>query len=313
MKILIAEDDTSSRLIYSAILRKLGHTVTAVETGQQALEAWQNGDYRLVISDWTMPDMDGLQLCKSIRAEPGRQYTYFILLTAKEGKGSYFEGMDAGADDFLNKPLDEVQLVIRLRVAERILELYGKLYAEATYDRLTGVRNRATIMDYLSEQLKRGDRENNPLSLIVADLDHFKQVNDTYGHPVGDVMLHEAAQRMRVAIRPYDMVGRYGGEEFLIIIPNCGRREALAIAERIRCSIYAHPVKSQAGEISMTVSLGVATSEDNTGMDPIELISAADKALYHAKKAGRNCLASHSGVTAESGEVTLVITEEQKQ
>lgn len=294
MKILIAEDDTSSRLIYSAILRKLGHTVTAVENGQQALEAWKNGDYTLVISDWAMPDMDGLQLCKSIRAEPSRQYTYFILLTGKEGKGSYLEGMDAGADDFLSKPLDEVQLVVRLRVAERILELYGKLYAEATYDRLTGVRNRATIMDYLSEQLQRGTRENSPLSLIVADLDHFKLVNDTYGHPVGDVMLHEAAQRMRVAIRPYDMVGRYGGEEFLVIIPNCGLNEALAIAERIRCSVHAHPVKSQAGEISMTVSLGVATSEGNTDMDPTELISAADKALYHAKKAGRNCVASHS-------------------
>jgi diguanylate cyclase (GGDEF)-like protein len=260
-----------------------------------------------------MPDMDGLQLCKSIRAEPGRRYTYFILLTAKAGKGSYLEGMDAGADDFLNKPLDEVQLVIRLRVAERILELYGKLYAEATYDRLTGVRTRATIMDYLSEQLKRGARENSSLSLIVADLDHFKQVNDTYGHPVGDVILHEAAQRMRVAIRPYDMVGRYGGEEFLIIIPNCDRSEALAIAERIRCSVYAHPVKSQAGEISMTVSLGVATGGGSVHTDPIALISAADKALYHAKKAGRNRVASHSGVTAESEKVTLFLPEEHKQ
>lgn len=169
--------------------------------------------------------------------------------------------MDAGADDFLTEPLDEEQLVVRLRVAERILELHGKLYTEATYDRLTGVRNRATIMDYLCDQLKRSTRESSQLSVIVADLDHFKRINDTYGHPIGDVILHEAAQRMRIAIRPYDMVGRYGGEEFLVIIPKYELKEALAVAERIRRSVHTCPVKSRTGEISIIVSLGVATSE----------------------------------------------------
>jgi len=292
MKILIAEDDTPSRLICSAILRKLGHTVTAVENGQQAFDAWQNGDYTLLISDWMMPDMNGLQLCKLIRAEPSLQYTYIILLTSREGRSSYLEGMDAGADDFLNKPLDEEQLIARLRVAERILELHSKLYTEATYDRLTGVRNRAAIMSCLLEQLKRGDRENSKLSIIVADLDHFKHINDTYGHPIGDVILHEAAQRMRIAIRPYDMVGRYGGEEFLVIIPNCELNQALAIAERIRRDICTEPIESRAGGIPITISLGVATSEEKMDMDPVTLISAADKALYQAKRAGRNQVAS---------------------
>ncbi len=146
MKILIAEDDATMRLMFSATLKKLGHTVTSVEDGQKAWEAWKQEEYSLLISDWMMPDIDGLQLCKMIRAEPSLQYTYIILLTSMDGKGSYLEGMDAGADDFITKPFDEEQLAARLRVAERILALHQKLHTQATHDRLTGVWNRAAII-----------------------------------------------------------------------------------------------------------------------------------------------------------------------
>ena len=288
MKILIAEDDTTSRLLYGATLRKLGYSVTAVENGQNAWEAWKQEDYPLLISDWMMPDIDGLQLCKMIRAEPSLQYTYIILLTSLDSKGSYLEGMDAGADDFITKPFDEEQLAARLRVAERILALHKKLHTQATYDRLTGVWNRAAIMDSLETELERAARQSTRMGVIVADLDHFKQVNDTYGHPAGDMVLQEAARRMRLALRPYDRIGRYGGEEFLITVPGCTCSDAIALAERIRSAISAEPVKHQSGEIPMTVSLGVTIGGDRASEDAAALIAAADEALYRAKKAGRN-------------------------
>ncbi len=193
-----------------------------------------------------------------------------------------------GADDFITKPFDEEQLAARLRVAERILALHKKLHMQATYDRLTGVWNRAAILDYLSAELERSARQSTCTGVIIADLDFFKQVNDTYGHPAGDAVLQEAARRMRLALRPYDRLGRYGGEEFLITAPGCTWNDAITLAERIRSSINAEPIISRSGEIPMTVSLGVTIGGDRAGEDAATLISAADEALYRAKKAGRN-------------------------
>ncbi|MGH8762789.1 MAG: GGDEF domain-containing response regulator [Nitrosospira sp.] len=288
MKILIAEDDTTSRLLFSATLRKLGYAATAVENGQKAWDAWKQDKYSLLISDWMMPDIDGLELCKMIRAESSLQYTYIILLTALDGKGSYLEGMDAGADDFITKPFDEEQLAARLRVAERILALHKKLHVQATHDRLTGIWNRAAIVDCLEKELERAARQNTRIGVVLADLDHFKQVNDTHGHAAGDRVLQEAAQRMRLALRPYDRIGRYGGEEFLIMTPGCTWSDAMTLAERIRGSISAEPVNGQSGEIPITVSLGATISGGRAGEDANTLIAAADEALYRAKKTGRN-------------------------
>lgn len=288
MKILMAEDDTTSRLLFGATLRKLGYTVTAVENGQKAWEAWKQDEYSLLISDWMMPDIDGPQLCKMIRAEHSLQYTYIILLTSLDSKGSYLEGMDAGADDFITKPFDEEQLAARLRVAERILALHKKLHIQATHDRLTGVWNRAAIMDHLEEEVERAACQSTPIGVVVADLDHFKQINDTYGHPAGDAVLQEAARRMRHVLSPHDRIGRYGGEEFLITISGCTGSDVMSLAEQIRNSISMDPVDSQSGGIPMTVSLGVAVGGNQAGEDAGTLIAAADKALYRAKIAGRN-------------------------
>jgi two-component system chemotaxis response regulator CheY len=288
MKILIAEDDTTTRLIFGATLRKMGHIVTAVEDGGKAWKAWQQEEYSLLISDWIMPDMDGLELCKRIRAQPSLQYTYIILLTSMDGKGSYLEGMDAGADDFITKPFDEEQLAARLRVAERIIALHQKLHIQATHDHLTGVWNRAAIMNHLRGEVERARRHSTPIGVIITDLDHFKRINDTYGHPAGDAVLQEAARRMQLALRPYDRLGRYGGEEFLIIASGCDTSQTVALAERIRSFMSADPVISHAGEIPVTASLGVAVGSDQVGKDRGALIAAADEALYRAKKAGRN-------------------------
>lgn len=286
MKILVAEDDRVSRLVLSTILKRMGHTVTAVEDGHQAWAAWQQDEYPLVISDWMMPHVEGLQLCRMIRAEPTLQYTYVILLTALSSRHSYLEGMDAGADDFLTKPFDEGQLAARLRVAERILGLHHKLYSQATHDYLTGVWNRAAILDFLKAELTRAARQNTCIGILVVDLDHFKRVNDTYGHAAGDEVLQETARCMQLAVRAYDKVGRYGGEEFLIIIPECDWRQTIALAQRICDSISAKPVRTRAGDIPMTASIGVAVG--NTQDDESMLIAAADKALYQAKEKGRN-------------------------
>jgi two-component system cell cycle response regulator len=288
MKILMAEDDTTSRILYGATLRKLGYSVTAVENGQKAWETWKQGEYPLLISDWMMPDIDGVQLCKMIRAEPSLQYTYIILLTSLDSKGSYLEGMDGGADDFITKPFDEEQLAARLRVAERILALHEKLHIQATHDHVTGVWNRAAVMGYLEAELGRAARQSTCMGVIMADLDHFKQVNDTYGHPVGDMVLQEAARRMQLALRPYDRIGRYGGEEFLITVPGCAMSAAITVAERIRSAISAGPVSSGSERIPLTVSLGVAIGGNQVDEDAGMLIAAADEALYRAKKAGRN-------------------------
>lgn len=288
MKILIAEDDTTSRLVFGATLRKLGYEVTAVENGQKAWNAWKQNEHSLLISDWMMPDINGLELCRMIRAEPSLQYTYIILLTALDSKGNYLEGMDAGADDFITKPFDEEQLAARLKVAERILALHKRLHIQATHDRLTGVWNRAAIMDCLERELGRAARQNTCVGVVLADLDHFKRVNDTHGHPAGDAVLQEAARRMRLALRPYDRIGRYGGEEFLITAPGCTRSDAKVLAERIRSAINAEPVDSQSGAIPMTASLGVTIGGDRTGENAGTLIAAADEALYRAKDAGRD-------------------------
>lgn len=287
MKILVAEDDTVSRLLLSTILKSLGHTVTTVEDGYQAWTAWQQDEYPLVISDWMMPRIEGLELCRMIRAESTLQYTYIILLTALNSRSSYLEGMDAGADDFLTKPFDEGQLAARLRVAERILELHHRLYIQATHDYLTGVWNRATIMNFLESELQRGARRNTSTGVLIVDLDHFKRVNDTYGHAAGDEVLRKSASSMQFALRTYDKIGRYGGEEFLIIAPECDWSQIMGLAQRICDSISEKPVSTPSGGIVMTASLGVAvgnTRHDNGSA----LIAIADEALYRAKEKGRN-------------------------
>jgi two-component system cell cycle response regulator len=292
MKILIAEDDTTTRLIFGATLRKMGHTVTAVEDGGKAWKAWQQEEYSLLISDWIMPEIDGLELCKRIRAQPSLQYTYIILLTSMDGKGSYLEGMDAGADDFITKPFDEEQLAARLRVAERIIALHQKLHIQATHDHLTGMWNRAAIMGHLRGEVERARRQSSHMGVIIADLDYFKRINDTYGHRTGDAVLQEAARRMQLALRPYDRLGRYGGEEFLIIASDCDLSQTTALAERIRSFMSTEPVKDQFSEIFVTVSLGIAIGSGQAGEDAGALVAIADEALYRAKKAGRNRIES---------------------
>lgn len=288
MKILVAEDDVTSRLVLAATLRSLGHEVTAVADGAAALEQWRREEFALLISDWLMPELDGPGLCRAIRAEHRPYYTYAILLTSLEGKGNYLAGIQAGADDFITKPLDREVLAARLSVAERILGLHEALRLEATRDRLTGVLNRGAILDALQVELHRAARAGGATAVLLLDIDHFKRVNDTHGHLAGDDVLREVGRRLQATLRPYDRVGRFGGEEFVVLVPGVEGHVGV-IAERVRQAIAGEPVTVAAveGALAMTVSIGVAVAS-RSAVEPQAMLAAADRALYRAKAAGRD-------------------------
>ena len=296
MRVLIAEDDAISRRLLEVTLGKWGYEVVVARDGQEAWEIVQRGDTpKLAILDWMMPRLDGVELCRRIRNLQDRQYVYLILLTAKGRKADIVEGMDSGADDYVTKPFDTGELRVRIRAAERILNLQAELLAtqealreQATHDALTGTWNRAAILDLLQRELARSQREGKAIGVAMVDLDHFKRINDTHGHKAGDIVLRETAQRMLTRMRPYDALGRYGGEEFLVITVGCDTTGAAVQAERIRSCIADKPFDAGGASVPLTVSAGVASSAGCDGISPVDLIQAADQALYLAKSAGRN-------------------------
>jgi diguanylate cyclase (GGDEF)-like protein len=296
MRILIAEDDPVSRRLLEAHLGKWGYQVSTARDGDQAWEMLQQPDApRLAILDWMMPGLSGPDVCRQVRARAQEPYTYILLLTSRNQKQDLIAGMEAGADDYLTKPFDAQELNVRLRAGRRILDLEAELVAarealreQATRDALTWLWNRPAILEILTRELAKAARDGSAVGLIMADLDHFKQVNDTCGHLAGDAVLREAARRMQASVRSYDAVGRYGGEEFLVIMPGAASATATHLAERLRLAINREPVRLAERVLSITVSLGVTISPPGRPIAPEALIRTADEALYHAKKAGRN-------------------------
>ena len=303
MKFLVVEDDAISRLILKKTLEKQGYKIILAENGKKGWEIFQKEkeNIYLIIVDWIMPEMDGLKLCKKIRASNLNHYVYIIFLSAKGEKKDIITGLEAGADDYLTKPFEPLELLSRIKVGLRIIaleqklkEINQKLQFLAITDELTGILNRRAILERLKEEIHRAKRENYTLAIIMADIDHFKKINDEYGHPLGDRVLIETVNRLKTSMRPYDLIGRYGGEEFLIIIPRVDKEKAIAIAERLRKSICKRPFEIDNQKLNVTISLGVTTV--NPLLTPkMELliekgIKAADNALYQAKTKGRNCV-----------------------
>jgi two-component system, cell cycle response regulator len=296
VKILIADDSLVSRHLLEATLRKWGYEVTVACDGEEALALLQKDEApALAILDWMMPGMTGLEVCRRVRARAREPYTYILLLTSKSQKEDLIEGMEAGADDYITKPFDQHELQVRLRAATRLVDLQAELLSarealreQATKDSLTHLWNRSSIFDILCRELARAQRERTPVGVVMVDLDHFKSINDNYGHFAGDAVLCEAARRMQNAIRQYDSVGRYGGEEFLILLTGCDEEASWAQAERLRKQLTHVHMPLQETSIGITASFGVTTALPGQSWTPEELIHKADEALYLAKRRGRN-------------------------
>lgn len=296
MKILIADDESVSRRMLQALLVKWGYEVLSVEDGDAAWEKLKSADApRIALLDWMMPGRNGVEVCRALRKLRPEPYTYVLLLTAKDAKESVVEGLESGADDYLTKPFNPRELKARIRVGLRLLELEDNLVQareamrfKATHDPLTAVWNRGAILEILERETWRSHREGISLGALIADLDHFKSINDTYGHLAGDAVLREVSKRMQANVRPYDAVGRYGGEEFLILLPGCDGSDAKDKAERLRETISQTPIATLAGELKVSMSIGGVATADWPEDTPNQILQMADLALYRAKEEGRN-------------------------
>ncbi len=294
-RVLIAEDDAVTRLILKHWILRWGYEVVVVDNG---IDAWkvleQEQPPEVVIVDWSMPGIDGIELCRRLRDQSRSYYHYILMITTRTDESDLVLALESGADDCLAKPFGEPELRARLLVANRILALQNELIhtreelrAQAMRDGLTGLWNRTAFLDLFKHELERASRINGRTGLLLLDLDNFKQVNDTYGHQAGDIVLKEAARRLCHHVRSYDFVGRYGGEELFIVLPGSGRDQLCQRAEAIRKSICCEPVRTPRGDISVSISIGIAVAESGE-RSVSNTMAVADVGLYKAKDSGRN-------------------------
>ena len=296
MKILLAEDDRVTRRLLESQLKKWGYSVLLAENGLEAMEILNRPDGpRLALLDWMMPKLDGTEVCSRLRQSGREDYVYVLLLTSKSRREDVAAGLKAGADDYVVKPFDPVELKARLKVGERVvgfsqglLSANGMLRTLAMTDELTGLLNHGAILKRLHEEHSRHGRTGLPLGVIMADIDHFKAVNDTYGHEAGDRVLATVAGAIRAGCRPYDVLARFGGEEFVILLPATDLGHTATVAERIRALVEEARTPLEGQELGVTISLGVACLRSSRPIAPEGLLRSADRALYKAKNAGRN-------------------------
>jgi two-component system cell cycle response regulator len=297
--ILLAEDDPVTRMLMTRFLKKAGYEVDAVANGSEALDRMTKRYYPMLVTDWEMPEMDGVALCKAVRNMQLDGYVYALLLTARDSKEHIIAGLEAGADDYLIKPVHEPELIARLNAGRRILNLEHSLRVAnqrnrilSITDALTGTYNRRYLMEQLPRELERCRRYGYPLSVLMCDIDHFKEINDARGHAAGDEVLQQFAARAQKSLRSNsDWVARYGGEEFLIVLPETAHEGAMHVAEKVRSLISGTPFTTRAGDAVVTASFGVAStgpSGPDITLKVDALIRTADEYMYRSKQGGRN-------------------------
>ncbi|OUR71517.1 diguanylate cyclase response regulator [Methylophaga sp. 41_12_T18] len=299
MKLLIAEDDKASRMMLTAVTSQWNYDSIAVEDGEAAWQVMQQDEPPcLLLLDWEMPGMTGIEVCQKVREHNSDNPPYILLLTARTETADIVKGLQAGANDYIPKPFNAAELQVRLEVGTRMLSLQSKLNLalkdlqfHATYDALTEILNRRAILEALNKEIARVQRQKSSLYIGMCDIDHFKKINDTYGHLVGDEVLKEVVKRMKTALRSFDLIGRYGGEEFLVICNATDNKPSTAF-ERICKFVTASPIKANGHSIPVSISCGVTKLdvdlEHTVDEISLQLLGTADDALYEAKEAGRN-------------------------
>ena len=296
MQVLVVDDDPIWRHKIKSYLKLLDYDVLEASDGTTAWELIKHGPIRLVVTDWTMPEMEGTELIRRIRSSDQHSYTYIIILTGREGKDDLVAGLEAGADDFIVKPVDASELRARVAIGQRIIDLESRLNASmarleilASHDYLTGLLNRRALYSRLKEEIQRAARGVSPVSIAWLDIDHFKKVNDEYGHLVGDEALIHLARIIEQDSRGYDWAARWGGEEFLLVLPGNSMRDAKAVAERVCTRVATSQIRIENGKtMKITVSVGVASTENGDTHSLDDLLQRADAALFEAKRHGRN-------------------------
>lgn len=301
--ILITEDDRATQLLLTKTLAKEGYEVVTASNGKEALALFKKFRFRIVLTDWMMPEMSGIELCKAIRKSDGQGYVFIVLLTANDKKDDVIKGLMAGADDYLTKPINHAELMARLNTGRRILSLEESLKTAiadiqvlSVTDPLTGCYNRSYLMENLEYEIKRAVRYQRPFSIVFSDIDHFKSVNDTYGHQVGDRTLIEFVQCIMGSIRlDLDWITRYGGEEFLLVLPETDLEGAMVLTERLKEKIAQLEMKIHDNVLKITSSFGVVTYNPRISGKVVtcdDMINLADNYLYQSKAGGRNRITS---------------------
>jgi len=297
MKILVAEDDKVTQMMLVKQLKSWGYDVHTVTDGQEAIDHLTSSDDppQLLLMDWLMPGLSGVDACKEIRSTESMPFTYIVLLSGKDQKDDIVHGLNSGADDYLSKPYHPEELLSRLRAGERIINLQTNLQDAnkellhmATTDVLTNQLNRLAVEKKYTEEMNRSFRNGTPLCVVMADVDHFKSVNDTYGHQTGDIVLIDVAARLKNSLRPYDTLGRFGGEEFLIILPDIQEKDIDTIMDRLINSIASESIPALDKKLDITASFGAAWIQSGKPELEEKLIHHADLQLYKAKTNGRN-------------------------
>ena len=311
-EVLIVDDDELVRAQLAAMLQLAGYKVSLAHSGEEALRHVESHPCSIMISDWEMPDMDGVTLTRHVRRLRREGYIYILLLTVRGAKRDVVTGLRAGADDYIPKGASTEELLARLETARRITVLEQSLRKAnrenrrlATTDALTGVRNRRYLMKYLPRELERCKRYSHPIAVLACDLDRFKQINDRFGHDAGDDVLREFCTRSLAHLRVSDWMARSGGEEFIVVLPETDLAGAEAVAERIRAALEAAPIRTSAGSLAVTVSIGVAAFDsirEAPRVDHTHLLRLADEYLYQSKHLGRNRVTTSFG-GADGGEL----------